>query len=205
MIADEVLKRDEERRRRRDEGEEDDEMQEPAPPTKSAVEEAKPKVVAKTRVCPIWLFSVFFSDVQLRFSNSEVAEMKSMGLQPRRLRISCNPRAKLISQKSRSLAFNHPTYYRLTKTSSTRTLSIPTRIRIPAQPGHLPHCSNRAQSSGSMPLLFVDSGEIPRLNLRSLYLSRKRCPRMAKAKRFLLDSTSLCSLTRMISGLRQRT
>jgi ATP-dependent DNA helicase 2 subunit 1 len=52
MIADEVLKRDEERRKRRDEGEGDEEMQEPAATTRPAVEETKPKVVAKTRVSP---------------------------------------------------------------------------------------------------------------------------------------------------------
>lgn len=49
MIADEVLKRDEERRRRRDEGEEEDEAME-AEPTTAAMEDVKPRVVAKTRV-----------------------------------------------------------------------------------------------------------------------------------------------------------
>jgi hypothetical protein len=52
MIADEVLKRDEERRRRRDEGvEEDEEMPQADEGSKvSEAGDAKPRVVAKTRV-----------------------------------------------------------------------------------------------------------------------------------------------------------
>jgi ATP-dependent DNA helicase 2 subunit 1 len=76
MVADEVLKRDEERRRRRDEGEEDEEMPQERTPAEVATndrsrnhpdQEVKPKVVAKTR---------------LRFTDSEVAEMRSMGINP---------------------------------------------------------------------------------------------------------------------------
>jgi len=82
MIADEVLKRDEERRRRRDEGEKEDEAME-AEPTAAVAEDVKPRVVAKTRVS---LIKATLDDQltgQLRFTDSEVAEMKSMGVPPR--------------------------------------------------------------------------------------------------------------------------
>jgi hypothetical protein len=82
MIADEVLKRDEERRRRRDEGEEEDEAME-AEPSTAVTEDVKPRVVAKTRVGLIGLATDEWLMSQLRFTDSEVAEMKSMGVPPR--------------------------------------------------------------------------------------------------------------------------
>lgn len=95
MVADEVLKRDEERRRRRDEGEEDEEMEDTkdgnlaegvaGSSRRNGNGEGTSKVVARTRVSQLCdLYHSQAECCQLRFTDSEVAEMRSLGLAPRR-------------------------------------------------------------------------------------------------------------------------
>lgn len=88
IVADALLKQDEERRRRRDEGEEDEAMDQDAPgveqpsgSTKHGGDQAK--VVARTRVIQHSKPCQPGLTVQLRFTDSEVAEMRSLGLSPR--------------------------------------------------------------------------------------------------------------------------
>jgi hypothetical protein len=82
MVADAVLKRDEERRRRFDEGVEEDQEVVENVPAGNAPGEMKPKIVAKTRVRDDSTKGLFLIP-QLRFTDSEVAEMRSSGLPTR--------------------------------------------------------------------------------------------------------------------------
>jgi len=97
MIADELLKRDEERRRRRDEGEEEEDEAMEAEPNAARGSEEKPKVVARTRV-GLSISAENGLTVQLRFTDSEVAEMKSMGIPTRK---SC--RASIADARNQNL------------------------------------------------------------------------------------------------------